>query len=282
MLSAPISELFPNLFSTTRPMTTPDVPVIVAASILAAYEAPIIPMSKVEKANGAEKRGVKLFKAIGGRQIISLIVKSEPRDYYRLMWEPCTSTTTWLGALEYQDSLNKLLKTFSITGFGDARVNAPSPPHALVTLDEVVSLYRDRGLRCTLRAHDIASEAISIDPETSLLEAMRTMCDNRVRRLFLKGKKGEFISDRSVLAFLFSPRGITIAKEAPRSWTNAKVRKVPGARARGVAPDLTAEDIGKMVEPGHDVFVLSDGASLISKWDLVMKPWEAEKLWMSA
>ncbi len=280
-LDAPLSKLFPKLFDVSRPITTPDVPVIVAASILAAYGSPILPITKVGELPNVEKQGVKLFKAIGGAQVILLLVKTKPSDYYKVLWGSCTTTSMWLGAVEYHDSLEKLLRIFELTGFGDARVNASAPPHALVTLDEVVSLYGEHKLRCSLGAKDVASRTISIDPDTILIQAMRTMCEKRVRRLFLQGKKGEFVSDRGILAFLFSPRGLKVARDSPDSWTDMKVSEVETAKAHFISPEAKVEDVGGMVEPGRDVFMLSDGNSLLSKWDLVMKPWKAGQLRLS-
>ncbi len=283
-LDVPLSKLFPNLFTIFRPIATPDLPLMVAASLLADYEHPIVPVTKGRSRSGLEREGVKLFKAMGGQQVLSLIVKTKPGDYQTLLWGPCGPTTIWLGAVEYDESLERLLRIFELTGFGDAKVIAPAPLHGLVSLEEVVSLYRERKLKCDLRVEDVASRAISVDPDATLLEAMKTMCDRRVRRLFLRerGKGGEYVSDRSILAFLFSPRLLTIAKDSPESWTNAKVSEVRTLSARQVSPDDKVEDVGRIADAERDVFTVSDGAFLVSKWDLVMKPWKARCLSLSA
>jgi CBS domain-containing protein len=281
MLDAPLSKMFPTLFSISRPIITPDVPVIVAASILTTNESPILPVAKVGAPPAVEKQGVKLFKAIASQQIIRLVIDSKPSDYYKILWNPCTTTSIWLGALEYHDSLEKLLRIFELTGFGDARVNGQAPPHALITLDEVISLYRERKLKCKLEVKAIASRAIFVDPDTMLMEAMKIMCEKRVRRLFLRGRKGEFMSDRNILAFLFSPKGLADAREAPESWTDAKVSEIQPMKARPISPHSKVEDAGRMLEPGRDVFWLSDEVSLVSKWDLVMRPWRAKQLGLS-
>jgi len=278
MLDAPLSKLFPGLFSISRPIITPDVPVIVAASILATYEFPILPVTKAGAPPDVEKKEVKLFKAIGGLQIVRLMTESEPSDHYNMMWNPCTTTSMWLGALEYHDSLEKLLRIFELTGFGDARVNAQAPPHALITLEEVVSLYRDRKLKCKLEVGEVASRAIFVDPDTMLMEAMRTMCEKRIRRLFIHGKRGEFVSDRNILAYLFSPKALAVAKEASDSWTNVKISSIPSTKASFVSAQATVEDVGSMPEARHGVFVFPDGSSIVSRWDLVMKPWKERQL----
>ncbi len=279
-LDAPLSKLFPELFSIFRPMVTLDVPVIGAASILADYEFHILPVRKGRALPGVDKEGVKLFKAIGGQQVFSLLVKSKPEDYNRILWAPCSTIGMWLGTVEFHDELKKLLRIFELTGFGDAMVNAPAPPHGLVTLEEVVSLYRERKLKCGLAVKEVSSQAISIDPDATIIEAMRAMLEKRVRRLFL-GRSAEYISDRNILAFLFSPRLLTIAKDQPESWTNASVSDVEKSTAGSVSQNATVEQVGMMADASRDIFMLSDGVSLISRWDLVMKPWKAGQLRLS-
>jgi len=264
-----------------RPITTPDVPVIVAASILSVYEAPMLPIVKVGDSPTREKEGVALYQAIGSQPIIRLLTETKPSDYYKILWNSCTTTSIWIGSLGYDDSLDALLRIFLMTGFGDAKVDAPPSPPALITLGEVVALYRERKLRCGLGVNEIASRAVLVEPDMSLLEAMNLMCEMRIRRLFLRERAGEFVSDRNILAFLFSPKGLKIARDAPESWTDLRLSDIDSMFARLVSPDATVEDVGRMLEPGRDVFVLPDSDSLVSRWDLVIKPWKAGKLNLS-
>ena len=276
-----LSRLFPSLYKMPRPITTPDVPVIVAASILSVYEAPMLPIVKVGASPVREKEGVTLFQAIGSQPIITLLTETKPSDYYKILWNSCTTTSIWIGALGYDDSLDELLRIFVLTGFGDAKVDSPPSPPALITLNEVVGLYGERKLRCEVGAREVASPAVVVEPDMPLMEAMNLMCERRIRRLFLREKAGEFVSDRNILAFLFSPKGLKIARDSPDSWTDLRLSDVESMFARLISPDASVEDVGRMIEPGRDVFVLSDNESLISRWDLVIKPWKAGKLRLS-
>lgn len=262
----------------SNPIITLETPLVVAASILAAHEAPILPLANGAGPTGVEKDGIRLFRAVGGQQVIRLIVKSKPSEYSKVIWAPCVESGMWLGALEYSSTLEDLLRVYEVTGFGDARVNGPAPPHALLTMDHVVSLYRERRLKCGISAEDVASRAIFIDPGAMLIDAMSTMCERRVRRLFLKDRKGEYVSDRAVLRFLFSPKSLAALKDKPESWTSQDVSKVQTQHARRLTSDATVGEVGKSVEPGRDVFVLPGGDLLVSRWDLVMKPWKLGKL----
>jgi hypothetical protein len=158
--------------------------------MLSLYDAPMLPVVKDRSEPGvAEKQGVRLFRAIGGLPIIRMVLKTKPSGYYKALWEPCTTISIWIGSLSFDDTLENLLRIFEVTGFGDARVEAATPPHALITLTEVVSLYRETKLKCNLEVKDVASRAIFADADTKLLDAMRTMYDKRVRRLSCAGEK---------------------------------------------------------------------------------------------
>ncbi len=281
MLNEPLSELFPDLFSVPRPITTPDVPVIVAASVLTTYDAPMLPIVKIGDSPTLEKEGVKLFQAIGSFPIISLLMETAPTDYYRVIWNSCTTTSIWIGSLHYRDSLDALLRIFQLTGFGDAKVDGSAAPPALITLNSVVSLFQERKLNCKIPVSEVASKAVMVDPDITLTEAMNLMCERRIRRVFLRGRHGEFVSDRNVLAYLFSPKALRVARDTPEFWLDLNLRAIQSMKAHTISPDALVEDVGRLVEPGRDVFMLTDGLSMISRWDLVMKPWKLGHLSIS-
>ena len=270
-----LSNLFPELFSIARPITTSDVPVIVAASMLSIYDSPILPIIREGTAPaGKENNEAKLFQAIGSLPIVRMVLEIQPSEYYKALWQPCTTRSIWIGSLGFQDTLEDLLRIYEATGFGDARVEAPTPPNTLITLSEVVSLFGLRKLRCSAEVNKVASRIVQVDPDALLLDALRSMSENRIRRLFLRGRQGEFISDRSVLGYLLSPKALKIVRDAPESWLDVKVSAIQSVKADVISANAKVEDVGSMVSPGRDVFVLSDGFHLLSKWDLVMKPWK--------
>jgi hypothetical protein len=71
---------------------------------------------------------------------------------------------------------------------------------------------------------------------------------------------------------------LKVARDDPESWTDLRLSTIQNMKARTVSRHATVEDVGKMSEAGRDVFMLSDGLSLLSRWDLVMKPWKAGRL----
>jgi hypothetical protein len=281
-LDVPLSELFPELFSVPRPVTLSDAPVIVAASTLLGYDSPMLPITKLGFQVETEKQGFRLFQAIASLSIIRMLVETEPRDYYEALWKPCDTTSIWIGSLVHEDTLETLLRVFELTGFGDARVDARDSATALITLNEVASLYKRQRLSCLLGVNEIASPVVSVDPEIPLIDAMTMMHRRRVRRLFLKGRDGEFVSDRGILALLFSPKALKVAEEAPASWIDMKLAAIKPMKVRFVSPQAQVQDVASIIEPGRDVFMLSEGGLVVSGWDLVMKPWMAGQLRLSA
>ena len=159
----------------SRPITTADVPVIVAASILSIYDSPMLPIMKAGAAPTLEKEGVKLFQAIGGQPIMRVLIEAPPSEYYKVLWNSCTTTSIWIGSLSFGDTLDTLLRTFELTGFGDARIGGPSNSHALVTLNEVVALYGEGKLKCSTLVKDVASRAVVVEQDMPLIDAMKTM-----------------------------------------------------------------------------------------------------------
>jgi CBS domain-containing protein len=280
-LDVSLSELFPELFSVSRPMTMSDTPVIVAASMLSGYDSPMLPITKLGFQVEKEDQGFRLFRAIASLSIIRLLVETEPRDYYEALWKPCDTTSVWIGALVDEDTLETLLRVFELTGFGDARIDASDSATALITMNEVASLYRGQKLRCLLAVSEIASPAVMVDPDIPLIDAMTMMHKKKVRRLFLKGRGGEFVSDRGILGLLFSPKALRVAEDAPAAWIDMKLAAVKPMKARFVSPQARVEEVASMIEPGHDVFMLSQGGLVVSGWDLVMKPWMAGQLRLS-
>lgn len=278
MLEAPVSDLFPELFAIPRPITTPDVPVMVAASLLTAYDTPMLPIVKAGTAPGVKKDGLVLYRAIGSFPIIRLLVESNPKDHYKVLWGACTTTSIFIGSVEFEDPLERVLQVYEKTGFADARVDGNGGPPALITLDEVVSLYRERKLRCAVPASEVASRVAAVPPSLPLIDAMRVMCERRVRRLFLQGKRGEFVSDRQILSHLFSPAGLKLVRDSPGAWGGMKISDVPSRKAQVVSPTAALEDLGRLLQPGRDVFTFADGSSVLTKWDLVIKPWKAGRL----
>ena len=116
---------------------------------------------------------------------------------------------------------------FDATKFGDASVQGSGDIPALATLDEVLLLYKDDRIMSTLRVEEIGSEMVAMSPETYLLDALRMMFKERIRRIFLTGEEKKsvfpFVSSRDIIRFLFSPLRLDTAKERPEQWLDAKL-----------------------------------------------------------
>jgi CBS domain-containing protein len=277
-LEVPLSELFPDQFRVARPMISPETPLMTAGSMLASYEHPILEVTRTGAPQETQRDSVKLFRAVGGAQIVRLLLKSKPSDYHDVLWGPASAASMWLGVLDFEDSLDRLLSVFELTGFGDAMLTAPGRQYALVSLDDLIRLYRERWLKCDVQLKEVASKAHFVDPGASLVEAMGTMQTKRVRRLFVAGGDGRFVSDRTLLGFLFSPRSLAIARQTPDTWMKASVSDLRYGEALRAPSTTAVEEAARMIKTPLDVLWLPDEGSVVSRWDLTMKPWKKERL----
>jgi hypothetical protein len=66
--------------------------------------------------------------------------------------------------------LDVLLKVFDLTRFGDAAVEGIGTIPALVTLQDILPLYKNDMIKSTLSVSEIDSERIEISPDTYLMD----------------------------------------------------------------------------------------------------------------
>ncbi len=167
---------------------------------------------------------------------------------------------------------------FEATKFGAARVS-DHDMHTVVTLADLVGTMRTLSLVSEMRVEQVGSPPMSISPDTEIREAVEKMLKFRVRRLFLQGRPREFISSRSVIEFMFAPERLQVARRRPDEWCDAKVSVLGTRSAHVVAPGTSLNEAARMIgdEP-DDCLVSEGGLGVISRWDLVMKPWKLGRL----
>jgi hypothetical protein len=100
---------------------------------------------------------------------------------------------------------------------------------------------------------------------------------HNIRRLFVEKEQGKFISDRTLVDYMFSPQRLGVARAHPELWIDEAIEKLdtkaPG-RCRTGGLDEAAKEMGS----APDDCLMTDEWRVISRWDLVVKPWRAGKL----
>jgi len=264
------------MFEVDPPTIEGDDPIILTASLIKNYEAHLLPASEEIPPLKLELSNVILYPAFGGFGVLKALADSNPSEYYKTLWRRSADAPTWIGSCDYQQPFDEILQAFSETKFGGVRV-ASGDRQALVTLSDVVGLIRDGKLSAKMSTGEVSSVPIPLSKDVPIIDAIKQMIALNVRRLFLEKGKGKFISDRTLIDHIFSPRRLEVARDHPELWLSQTVEmvdaKVPAPCKTG-SLDAAAEEMGQ----APDDCLMTDDFRLISRWDLVVKPWRAGRL----
>jgi hypothetical protein len=238
----------------------------------------IDPLTKIDP-----HTGMKMYASLGGYSVLSAVMRTDPNDYAKLLWKHCEDFPVWRGSVKFTDTLNDLLKVFEATKLGDAAVEGSRNFPALVTLQEILVLFRNGSIKSPLRLSEIGSVMIAISPEKNIIDALKLMFQKKIRRVFLSDKAESstvsFVSDRHIIQYLFSPMGLERSQKDPTHWVDAKLSTIEGSEARiihdGRNINQAATEIGDRVD---DCLVLQNSRKVVSRWDIVMKPWNTNDI----
>src|SRR5579862_342703 len=279
-----IQSLFPDLFKIPRPIVSGSSALIISGNLLHLEEVQMLPIVQGLQPRFDPITKIKMYATLGGYSVLNAVMKTNPKDYYKLLWLPCQEIPVWIGSLKYSDSYSDLLKAFELTKFGDAAIEGSGSFPALITLQEILILFRNGVIKSKLRVSEIGSEMIKISSESTLMDALRLMFEKRVRRVFLFGADERaslqpafpFISSRDIIRFLFSPARLELAKKHPELWADAKLSEIKGSYGKeiysGKIVNQAASEIGDGVD---DCLVSHDEKRVVSRYDIVMAPWKA-------
>src|SRR5271166_743628 len=213
-----IQSLFPNLFKIPRPITLASSQLIISGNSLHIDEVQMLPITQGLQPRIDPNTKIKMYATLGGYSVLNAILKTNPRDYIKFLWSPSQDTPVWIGSVKYSDGFNDLLKVFDITRFGDAAVEEYGSLPALITLTEILTLYKKGIIKSHLHLSEIGSNMVEVSPDFSLIETIGLMFKKRIRRVFLSVDQDNaeypeafsFISTRSIIRFLFSPLRVDI------------------------------------------------------------------------
>ena len=269
-----LSALMPNLFQTLRPTFDGDAPLIMAGSIFLMNDVHIVPMVTSPRPNSSGDSHPTLQGAFGGYALLKKIAESTPKDYYNLLWSPGRYCVVKIGTCQFEDSLDVLLRLFESTRFGNARVDR-SAGFILISLADIVELLRKGSLEAGMSVSEVGSPIVRISPKASIKEAIDKMLALRIRRLFIDGQGPAFVSDRSIISFMFSGERIYSVRNNPERWIDARVSDTRYGEAPTVAAGEPLDGAARVIGIQPDACLLTDDGKVVSRWDMVMKPWKA-------
>lgn len=273
----PLSHLVPRLFEIPRALAYEDAPLIVPGSTLHITDVQLLPLMKGFEPKMDKDTGIAFHKAVAGYSVLQRIIGTEPKDYFRLLWTPSKEVALLLGSVHFMDSLDDLLRVFDLTRWGAAIVDSRGK-HTLITLKEIVQLFRQNRITTKMEVKAVGSPLLTISPDASLLTAIKLLFRRRVRRLFIAGQDGRFVSDRSLVEFLFTPDRLSLVRSKPRSWLDANVSDLRPSKAKRISDKELVDKAASRIGDATDDCLVSDRGKVISRWDVVVKPWKAGKL----
>ena len=271
-----ISELLPALFEVDPPTIQGDDPVVLTASYIKNIDVHFLPAGMKIPNRRIGVANVTLHPAFGGYGILKKVVDSAPKDYYRTLWAKSSEVPIWIGSCRFGEPFEDILEAFSATKFGGARVTR-GDAEALVTLGDAVGLVSQERLTTQMSTEEVSSIPIAISKDRPIIDAVREMVSRNVRRLFIEREQGRFISDRTLIDYMFSPQRLGIARDRPELWIDEPIEKV-GTKAPGRCEAGSLDEASKAMGPSPDDCLMTDDWRLISRWDIIVKPWRAGKL----
>lgn len=272
-----IADFFPSLFELDPPAVGGDDPIVLVGTLLKHSEVHFLPGGRGLTKGRPEIPRINLHGAFGSYGILKKIASSSPGDYYTTLWSKAKDVPTWIGSCNYTDSLEDLLGAISATKFGAARVTKEKMMEALITLGDLLGLISDGRLTSQVSVRELSSEAITIAPGSPILQALKLMISRNIRRLFLERGGDLFVSDRSLVSFMFDKTRLEKARDRPEHWLDGAVADLATRKAgRFSSGDFRAA--AKAFGQKPDDCLITDDGRVISRWDMIIKPWRNGKL----
>jgi hypothetical protein len=266
-----IRDALPHVFNRAYPVLDPKMPMLPAVSMLRFQQIDGLPL--VIEVSAARPR------ALHGYSLLKRLLALGQGAFWRFIERPCEDAAQSIGVVGADESLERLFDVFLKERFGFAWISDTERTGVPVSLADVLELYKTGIIESPLQVKDVASPLFSLPGMTPLRKALLFMFSHRFRRVFLSAG-GAFISDRSIISHIFSPAVLhdmaanpDILLEMPiAEIEKSKPRRVPGRTTLKAAANGLAGDIGQC---------LTSRGTVITPWDIVMKPWMAKKLKIS-
>lgn len=271
-----IKEALPGVFHKAYPILDPKTEMLAAMSLLRFHEIDALPLSL-----DTEEEGHGSQRAVFGFSSLARLLMLKPEQFGAFLKQPCESASELLATLGSGRGLSALLETFAKTRFGFAKVEDGKDIGALVGLSDVLGLYETGAIASDLVVKDVGSRILSMPDYTTLNEALAAMFERRYRRVFLSGKRA-FVSDRAMIGHVFSPAVLKTILQGSKNILEEPISAVHGMSAREVKPGTPLKEAARILHEEKAGQCLIFGETVVTPWDVVMKPWGAKALRLGA
>jgi len=267
-----IKEALPGVFQKAYPVLDPRTEMLAAMSLLRFHEIDALPLSF-----GTSKRIRERQRAVYGFSSLARVLYLKPNLFAAFLKEPCEAASKPLASVGAGRSLSALLDTFAKTRFGFAKVEEGPDVGALASLSDVLGLYETGAIASKLVVRDVGSQVLSMPGDAILRKVLLVMFERRHRRIFIAGRN-EFVSDREIIGHIFSPAILKTIVEDSEDVLGAPISAVEKISARQVDPDTPLEEAAKILKQERAGQCLTFDETVVTPWDLVMKPHNAKAL----
>jgi hypothetical protein len=258
-----VIEAVPWAFRRAYPKLDPRTPIIAALSLLRYHEVDALPLSLSSDLPG---------RALSGYSCLTRLLALAPHGLDNFLEEPCGSACEPLTTIGAEEDVASILDEFQRTRFCYAEANAGGGRTALFGLFDFLDLYEQGVFGTRLGLGDVASPIVSMEGAESLRSALGVMFGRRHRRVFLTGT-ANYIWDYSILEHLVSPKALIPRADQPLSNVlEAPISEIEPAVAVRVSDGLSLKDAARGLKKGRGT-CLTFGDSVVTPWDVVMKPW---------
>jgi hypothetical protein len=217
--------------------------------------------------------------ALSGYSILSKLSRVPSQGYEVALNTPCIDGALPVGEITEEDDIVSLLHVFDASSFGFALTeNSKTRDYGgMVSLFDLLEMYSKDRLTSDLFVRDVASSPIfSMPRESAIKQAIHSMMLQKLRRVRVFGTR-DMISDREILRFLFSKDRVETRRKDHMELIEGNLSEI-----KAFSPPQTSEDSNLrntarvMLDNMRDCALTNN--SIVTPWDLIMKPWRAGRL----
>ncbi len=271
-----IESALPRLLERKYPIIKPSYPLLTVLYLLRIQDVAAVPISE----DGSRRR------AVFGFSILPKLMELTPKNFDAYLEGPCESASVDLDCFSMNDEVETLLEGFKWRNLGVSLVCGKVGDEkrtSLVTLVDLLRLYKTKQLTTDMSANDVASPILAMPGRSSVRDALQTMFRLRQRRVFITGEL-MYISDRSIIEHFLSPASLIRDRHEPDGALldgridglkkTAPIEVTPRASLQSAALRLRSE--------WGPCLIIKDKGVVVTPWDVIMKPWEAGRLTIRA
>ncbi|MDG6923107.1 MAG: CBS domain-containing protein [Nitrososphaerota archaeon] len=274
-MSLKIKDAFPEIVSRKLPRLQPSATTRDAISLLKSSKLNAVCIEPQTEHSREEGRRRPL--AVSKYSILTSLSNTQPSHYEQFMDSSCTDSALLIGSASENDDIVSLLHVFESSTLGYSAIESSlHKMMSMISIIDVLELYEKRIFTSDLFIADVATTPIfGLPPETSLRKALNAMVTRKFRRILIEGTK-KIVSDSDIMDFLFEVEPKTVKFVSSR-LLDSNLADLHGREPPAIRPTEPIATAAKIASTAHQNCLLTD-SSIITPWDIVLKPWRLGRL----